>query len=113
MSRELDRVRNAIVPRGRDDLTEPMAPLAREHGFVTFRYSMTEISSQRDGLHVRMKETRFQDGKLTSEECEGMLDRQAYDRMVQEAQGYFLKQMAGFAGLLLAPFFPRGPRRDE
>lgn len=113
MSRELDRVRNAIVPREQSEITEVDTPLMRDGGFIAFRYSSTEISSQGNGLHVKMKETRFQNGKLVSEECEGMIDRNAYNRVVSEAQGIFFRQMLGFAGMLLAPFLPRGPRRDE
>ena len=51
-----------------------------------------------------MRETRFEDGRFKSEECEGTVDRQVYQQMVNEAQSYFLNQMAGVARLMLAPF---------
>lgn len=107
MSRELDRVRNAIVPVDEQDRTNFPVPFSRPAGFFTFRYSSTEIYSQGGDLHVKMKETRYQDGRLTSEECEGTLERQAYNQMVNEAQGYFLNQMAGFVKLFFAPFSGR------
>lgn len=59
-----------------------------------------------------MKETRYEDGRMKSEECEGTLDRQAYNQMVSEAQGYLLDQAANFMRLLFAPF-SRGRRHDE
>lgn len=107
MSRELDRVRSAIVPAAEQDREQLPAPFSNPGSFFTFRYSSTEIFTQNGDLHVKMKETRYQDGRITSEECEGTLDRQAYNQMVSEAQGYFLNQMAGFVKLFFAPFSGR------
>ncbi len=112
MSRELDKLRNALIERD-DDNRQLAWPVSKPSEFFTFRYSSTEIFSQGDHLHVKMKETRYQDGHFKSEECEGTLDRQAYDRMVGEAQAFFLNQAVGFARLLLAPFMARGRRWDE
>lgn len=114
MSRELDKVRGAIVPiEERDTGKNYPAPFSKPSGFFTFRYSSTEIFSQGGDLHVKMKQTRYEDGRLTSEECEGTLDRQACGRVVAEAQGYFLGQMANFVRLLYLPFAPRGRQREE
>ena len=109
MSRELDRVRNAVAPVEEDKGRSLPAPFTATipSGFFTFRYSSTEVYSQDGNLHVKMKETRFQDGRITSEECEGTVDQQVYDRMISEAQGYFLNQMAGFVKLFFAPFSGR------
>lgn len=109
MSRELERVREAVVPVEEDDRKQLPAPFGSTipSGFFAFRYSSTEVWSQGGNLHVKMKETRYQNGRLTSEECEGMVDRQVYDRMISEAQGYFLNQMAGFVKLFFAPFSGR------
>ncbi|GAB3545324.1 hypothetical protein GCM10027343_21580 [Noviherbaspirillum agri] len=82
-------------------------------GMFTFRYSCTEIYSQDGNIHVRSKQTRYQDGRLTSEECEGTLDGRAYERMVSEAQGLFLNQIGSFMKLLYAPFAARSRRHDE
>jgi hypothetical protein len=46
-----------------------------------------------------MQETRYQDGRLTSEQCEGTLERQAYERMLNQAQNYFLNRMVNFVRL--------------
>lgn len=111
MRRELDKVRNApptLDAHEAEQLPVPFAsPLQQFGKLFTFRYSSTEIFTQDGDLHVKMKETRYQDGKLTSEECEGTLDSRVYDRMVEEAQAYFLNQTAGFMRMLVTPFFSR------
>lgn len=122
MGTELDKVRqsanNALAPKEDSSLVEPRgiaSPWSPPRGFFTFRYSSTEIFSEGGNLHVKLRETRYEDGRLKSEECEGTLDRQAYNQMVSEAQGYFLNQVANFTRLLLAPLLPssRGRRHDE
>ncbi len=118
MGRELDKVRDrkgdaiaAIEETGKRDLTTT-TPFANASGFFSFRYSSTEIFSQGGDLHVKMRETRLQGGRFLSEECEGTLDRQACERIANEAHGYVLNQVANFARLLYAPF-GWGGRRDE
>lgn len=125
MNRELDTVRNdgrngrnrdsdaLITTDDRDDQAVVPAPWARAgtwNGFFTFRYSSTEIYSQGGDIHVKTTQTRYQDGKLTSEECEGTLDRRAAERMAGEVQGYFLNQLGSFMKLLYAPFSSRSRR---
>lgn len=106
MSRELDKVRqsvdDALVAQDERLPTFP-SQWSPPRGFFTFRYSSTEIFSQGGELHVKMREARYENGRFKSEECEGTIDRDAYGRMVSEAQGYFLNQAFGFARLLLAP----------
>lgn len=111
MNRELDKVRGDVVTLEEQDtnrypapLAQPFSPFGNMSGFFTFRYSSTEIYSQGQNLHVKMSSTRFEDGRLMTEQCEGTLDRQAYNRMVDEAQRQLLNQMAGFARLLFSPF---------
>jgi hypothetical protein len=110
-----ERIRRAIVPMEQADAmpAHPNVMGPAPGGFFSFRYSSTEISTQGGNIHVTMKETRYQDGRLLSEECEGTLDRHAYERMVSEAQGYFLGQMVNFVRLLYSPFSSRGRRYDE
>ncbi|HJV86139.1 MAG TPA: hypothetical protein VJ698_11760 [Noviherbaspirillum sp.] len=114
MSRELEKLRGTFFPveQSRTPETRVPAPMPRPSGFFTFRYSSTEIYSEGGKLHVKMTETRYQDGRLKSEECEGTLERDAYERMVSEAQGYFLNQMTNFVRLFYLPF-SRGRRHDE
>ena len=109
MSTELDRVRksvnDALKTREGGELADPrtiVSPWSPPKGFFTFRYSSTEIFSEGGNLHVKMRETRYEDGRLKSEECEGTLDRQAYN----------LNQVANFTRLLFLPF-ARGRRHDE
>ena len=69
--------------------------------FFSFRYSSTEVSLVDGKTRVRSRSARFEDGKLSSETCEGELDRGAYERMVGEAQRYLWKSLSLFV-----------PRRD-
>lgn len=96
------------------DLPAPWAQAGGWDSFITVRYSSTEIYSENGNIHVKMRETRFQDGRLTSEECDGTLDRRAYERVVQDAHGFFLNQVGNFLKLLYAPFsLPPRRRHDE
>jgi hypothetical protein len=78
--------------------------------FFSFHYSFTEISAQGGKARVRSRRARLENGKLTTESLEGELDRTAYDRMVAEAQNYFLTQTALVMKSLslLLPFFGNG-----
>jgi hypothetical protein len=122
MGTELDKVRqradDALAPREGRSVTDPLpigSPWSPPKDFFTFRYSSTEIFSEGGNLHVRMRETRYEDGHLKSEECEGTIDRQAYNQAMREAQGFFLNQVANFMRLLFAPLLspPRNRRHDE
>lgn len=120
MSRELDklrsRTRNSLATTDEPDSTPtpaPWTPAGNWGSFFTFRYSSTEIYSEGGDIHVKTRETRYQDGRLTSEECEGTLDRRAYERVVSEAQGYFLNQVGNFVKLLYSPFSSRSRRDDK
>jgi hypothetical protein len=76
---------------------EPLAcvePPNNARAFLRFTYSSQEMSSFGGKTYVKSKETRFEDGRLKSEEFEGMLDGSVYERMVTEAQRYFLSQTA-------------------
>ena len=57
--------------------------------FFSFRYSSTEVSMVDGRTRVKLRQARFEDGKLTSEAFEGELDRSAYDQAVGEAQRHF------------------------
>lgn len=126
MGRELDTVRNrrhgrsrerdALIVRdeqGSTGMPVPWAGPSAWSNFFTFRYTSTEIYSQDGNVHVKTTQTRYQDGRLTQEECEGTLDRRAYERMADQAQGYFLNQVGSFMKLLCAPFAPRSRHWDD
>lgn len=74
------------------DAVEVIGPASRANPFFSFRYSYTEISALGGKAHVKSKQTRLENGKLTSEAFEGDLDRTVYDQMVSDAQHYFLGQ---------------------
>ncbi len=76
------------------DAVEVIEPASKANPFVSFRYSYTEISASGGKARVKSRNTRLEDGKLTSEAFEGELDRSAYEQMVSQAQQYFLGQAA-------------------
>jgi hypothetical protein len=75
-------------------------PIAGGTPFLSFRYSYTEISATGRTAKVRAKHARFEDGRLTSGEFEGELDRGVYERAVRDAQQRLLDRW----GLLLRSF---------
>jgi hypothetical protein len=83
------------------------------NSFFTFRYSFTEISPVGGKAHVKSRQARFEDGKLTTETFEGDVDRAAYDRMVGDAQRHFLDQTARFLKSFWLLPFSRNPRSDR
>jgi hypothetical protein len=84
------------------------------NSFFTFRYSHTEITAVGGKARVKSRQMRLEDGKLTTETFEGDVDRTIYDRMMGDAQRYFLNQTALFAKSLswLLPS-SRDPRSDR
>lgn len=94
MSKHTVRRTERALPEVETDVVEVMGPAARANPFVSFRYWYTEISASGGKARVRSRKARFENGKLTSEAFEGELDRSAYERMVSEAQDYFLGQTA-------------------
>lgn len=89
------------VPMLRADSTPEQLPLRQ---MVSFRYASTEVFAEGGQMHVHMKQTHYQDGRLHSEECEGTVDRAAAERMVAQAQQQFISQAFGVVRLMLAPF---------
>lgn len=74
-------------------------------GVFSFRYARTDISLGDDGPAIRHREARYADGRLLAEEWEGVLAMQAYQRMVAEAQGLYLRQLETVFRLLTGGFF--------
>ena len=94
--------------------TDAVEVIRPANSFVTFRYSQTEITAVGDKTRVKSRQLRLEDGKLTTETFEGDVDRTIYDRMMGDAQRYFLNQTALFAKSLwwLLPS-SRRPRSDR
>lgn len=116
MNRALDIFRNALWQLTDDKPKEYPVPALPVHplgSFFTFRYSYTEISAQGGDAHVKHRETRFEDGKFVTEECEGTVDRAAYDRMVDQTQQYFVDQMNLAMKMFFLPFGSSRRNTDE
>jgi hypothetical protein len=71
-------------------------------GFLRFSYSYTEVSSAGPTARVKSRRAAYENGRLVSEQFEGDIDRDTYDRMVGDAQRLF----AGQAAFLLRSLFP-------
>lgn len=110
MGTELDRIKNALRRQTDDEAALP-APLSPFGGFFHFRYSRTEISVRSGDAYVKRHETRFENGRLVTEECEGMVDGRACQRAVDEMQRHMLEQMTQMMRLFFLPFGVK--RRDE
>ena len=109
-----ERNRARPVSKMKRDAVEVLAPASRSHSFLSFRYSYTEMSELGGKAHLKSRNARFEDGKLTSETFEGELDRTAYDRAVSDAQRHIGDQMAQFfKALSLFLPFSRTHRSDR
>ena len=109
-----ERNRAHPVRKTKSDAVEVLAPAPRSHSFLSFRYSYTEMSVLGGKAHMKSRNARFEDGKLTSEMFEGDLDRTAYDRAVSDAQRQLGDQMAQFfKALTLFLPFSRTHRSDR
>jgi len=103
MSRELDRIRHALMRRIDDEAAYP-APSFAADSFFSFRYTRTEISARGGVAHVKRRQTRFENGRLVTEESEGTVDVAAYEQMVNEAQRNVAEQMTQAMKLFFLPF---------
>jgi hypothetical protein len=111
MSRELDRIRNALIRSNDDEDAYPM-PSFPADSFFTFRYSRTEISVHGGVAHVKRRQTRVENGRLVTEEAEGTLDAAACEQMVDETRRHVAEQMTQAMKLFLLPFSPWRRDRD-
>jgi hypothetical protein len=68
--------------------------------FVSFSYSITEVSSVAGRTRVKSSTKRLAGGKLVSEEFEGELEGGAFEQMATQAG----EQFAGQLRLLMQPF---------
>lgn len=105
------RGRRAIREAEMNDTIEVIRPANLS---FAFRHSRTEISVAGGKAHVKARQTRLEDGKLTTETFEGDVDRVVFDRMARDAQRYFLNQTV-FLTKALSWWFPslRNSRSDR
>ena len=101
MTRKALDMTRQIIKRGTralkkaDSSVTDVAPVSTENsGYFSFHYSYREISAHGSVARVRGRDTRFENGKLSSEAFEGNIDRQQFDRMLAQAQGAFMNQAA-------------------
>ena len=110
-----ERNRARPVRKMESDAVDVLAPPSRSSPFLSFRYSYTEMSVLGGKAHVKSRNARFENGKLTSETFEGELDRSAYDRAVSDVQRSIGDQTAQIlkSFSLFLPFFgTHRPDRD-
>lgn len=87
---------------------QPSSPFG---SFVSFKYSSKTVYSDGRQTHIKAKENRFENGRFESEEFEGTLDNSVHEKMTDEIQQRFAKQMDFF----FKPFsmFLPGPKGDD
>jgi hypothetical protein len=99
------------MPRKVENDAVVVKPARGGNPFLSFRYSYTEISAFGRTARVKSRNARYEDGRLTDETFEGELDRGVYERMMGEAQKYFLGQAALFLQSLWS--FPASRNRGS
>jgi hypothetical protein len=92
---------------GKQEEVDYLQAAAAFNPFFNFRYAYIEISSQNGTTYVKTKETRFENGKLVSEECEGSLNHDVVHNMLIDAQRQVIDQMMSW----MKPFFAFLPFR--
>jgi hypothetical protein len=85
------------------DHYSPPAPDSRSG----FRYSYTEITTRGSSGYVRAKQTRYENGRLVTEECEGPIDYETCQRAVEDAQYAMQEQMNQAMKLFFLPWWSR------
>jgi hypothetical protein len=71
-----------------------LAPALRAGtGFFSFSYTVTELAIEGERTRVSARQTRLENGRLTTETFEGELDRSAYDHALREAQQQLRDQL--------------------
>ncbi len=102
--------RRAVTDAKRHSI-EVIEPRSGRHAFASFRYSRVEFTAHGGKAQLRARNTRFEDGRLTSESFEGELEGSAYDQLVKQTQQYVAHQTEQFlrAFSLFLPFSTKRP----
>jgi hypothetical protein len=90
------RALSQVAPRALDVPEPAPAP----SGFLSFRYSYTEVTAQGDRTQVKGRRVRLDNGRLNSESFEGELGADAFATAARRVQEQVLAQSGG----LLNPF---------
>ncbi|HVK55763.1 MAG TPA: hypothetical protein VM532_12130 [Burkholderiales bacterium] len=109
------KVSGSITPEARNDAVERNESISYVNPFFSFRFSYTEVSSKGDKTHVQARETRFENGKMTSQTFEGTAGPEVYDDIVTAMQNHFVNQTAFFMKSLslFLPFSSRKPDGED
>src|SRR5262249_41303587 len=103
---------DSVAPGTRSDVLKFFSPF----GFFSFRYSYREIADFDGRVRLKAKDTLYVNGKLESEEFEGVLDQgSSFSDLHLELQRRFQEQAMLFLKSLFLPFFPFFPhqRNDQ
>ncbi len=95
------------VDRGKE--MEILNPAGRNSPFISFRYSYREVSSVGGNTYVKAKEKKFENGRFTSEEFEGVAPG---NHATAEIQKMFFGQIASLLKAFTA-FLPGIAKRDK
>lgn len=82
-------------------------------GFFQFRCSYGEITSENGKSHVRFREQRFENGKISSQEFEGTAGPEVYEKAAEEMQDLAFKTVQTQFVLMtsmMSAFLPKSKR---
>ena len=101
---------DALLRESEPGVFEVVEPTKARTPFLSFSYSVTEVSSFAGRTHVKSRTTRLTDGKLVSENFDAEVEGGAYERLAAQATEQFASQLR----LMMQPFrwllpFPRDP----
>lgn len=109
MSNIIKKTGNAIKDT---DRIERIEGFGNTGSFISFRYSCKSMSSFGGKTYIRSKEQRFENGKMETEEFEGVAEGDFCTHAVREMQNIFVKQVESFFKTL-SYFLPFSPREDK
>lgn len=79
--------------------------------FLSFSFTLTELTTQGGRTQVRSRQVRLEDGRLSQASFEGTLGEQVFDDAVRDAR----RRATDLLGAMFAPFawlLGAPPRRD-
>ena len=107
MSGELQKFVDNMLTTIEDGSRRAPAPLSPVDSLFSFRYVRTEISTQNGQAQVRHRDTRFENGRMVTEQFEGGVDPAVVDRMAEQSRQMFAAQVEQMMRWWL-PFWGRG-----
>jgi hypothetical protein len=107
MSGELQKFVDNLLTTIEDNGRRTPVPLQPMDSMFSFRYSRTEISTHGGQAQIRHRETCFENGRMVTEQCEGIVDPAIYEQMAEQSRQMFAAQMDQMLRWWL-PFWGRG-----